>query len=87
MAFITSYYRRGQSKNHPVVARSTQLLVINWRMSISRRINFAPYDSTGANPNAKTCQLRLDSAFSPQGILPSHTAKVRTIPLRAKPWL
>ncbi len=31
-------------------------------------------DSSGTNPNAKTCQSRLDSALSPQGILPSHTA-------------
>jgi len=31
-------------------------------------------DSTCTNLKAKTRQLRLDSALSPQGILPSHTA-------------
>ena len=44
---IASNLRWGRSKNQPVVARSTQLLVISWRMSFSRCINFAPYDSTG----------------------------------------
>ena len=31
-------------------------------------------DSTRTNLKAKTRQLRLDSALSPQGILPNHTA-------------
>lgn len=31
-------------------------------------------DSTRTNPEAKACQFRLDSALSPQGILPSHAA-------------
>ncbi len=31
-------------------------------------------DSSRTSPKAKTCQFRLDSALSPQGILPSHAA-------------
>jgi len=31
-------------------------------------------DSSRTSPKAKTCQFRLDSALSPQGLLPSHAA-------------